>query len=227
MTRYRWLLFDADNTLFDFDRAEAGALRLTFEQVGIAFEPAHLTRYQQVNRLVWQALEAGTISSEVMRVRRFELLFDALGILADADRFSAAYLPNLAAQSTLTPDALDVVRTLSARCRLAIITNGLADVQRPRLEQSAIRGYIDAIVISDEVGAAKPQPAIFDTAFDRMGGPRRDEVLMIGDSLASDIAGGVGYGIETCWYNPAALAPADGIASTYEIRRLPELLDLV
>ncbi len=139
MPRYRWLLFDADNTLFDFDRAEAEALRQTFEQLGIGFGPDHLPAYRRVNREVWRALEQGEISAAELRTRRFELLFEALGIEADAAPFSAAYLPNLALQGHLMPDALAVVRALHASYRLAIITNGLADVQRPRLARSAIR----------------------------------------------------------------------------------------
>ncbi len=230
MTGYRWLLFDADNTLFDYEGAWAGALRDTFEELGLPFQPGYLATYQRINHGVWQAFEAGAISSAAMRTRRFELLFAEIepGVgEVDAGRFSARYLRHLATQSGLVKDALSVVRALHARYRLAIITNGFADVQRPRLAGSAIRDHISEIVISEEVGAAKPDRTIFDIAFDRMGEPRRDEVLMIGDSLTSDIAGGIGYGIDTCWYNPGALAPAEGIVSTYEIRRLPELVDLL
>ncbi len=239
MRGYRWLLFDADNTLFDYDGAWVAALRDTFEELGLPFRPRYLAVYQRINHGVWQAFEAGAISSVAMRTRRFELLFNEIEAEAgevdgarevrevDAQEFSTRYLHHLATQSGLVEDALTVVRALHARYRLAIITNGFADVQRPRLAGSAIRDHISAIVISEEVGAAKPNRAIFDVAFDRMGEPRRDEVLMIGDSLTSDIAGGRGYGIDTCWYNPAALAADGAITSTYEIRRLPELLDLL
>ena len=223
MPRYRWLLFDADNTLFDFDRAEVEALRRTFEQLGIAFGPDHLPVYRRVNREIWRALEQGEISAAELRTRRFELLFEALGIEADAERFSAAFLPNLALQGHLVPDALAVVRELHASYRLAIITNGLGDVQRPRLARSAICDCIAELVISEEVGAAKPDPAIFDAAFVRMGRPGRDEVLLIGDSLASDIAGGIAYGIDTCWYNPGGATRVDGVVPTYEVRGLAEL----
>ena len=115
MPRYRWLLFDADNTLFDFDRAEAEALRQTFEQLGIGFGPDHLPAYRRVNREVWRALEQGEISARELRTRRFELLFEALGIEADAAPFSATYLPNLALQGHLMPDALAVVSALRPR----------------------------------------------------------------------------------------------------------------
>ncbi len=227
MPRYRWLLFDADDTLFDFGRAEAGALTRTFEQFGLGFDPSYLPVYRQVNREVWQALEAGSISATTLRTRRFELLFEAIGVGDPPDGFGEAYLPNLASQTHLTQDALTVVRALHGSYRLAIITNGLSDVQRPRLARSAIRDYIAEIVISDEIGVAKPEPGIFDAAFLRMGQPRRNEVLLIGDSLTSDIAGGVAYGLDTCWFNPGGATPTGGPASTYRIRCLKELLTLL
>ena len=227
MAKYRWLLFDADDTLFDYGQAEAGALRLTFEQLGVRFDPAYLPVYQRINRQIWQDFEQGKISAEALRTRRFELLFEAIGVTIDAERFSAAYLPNLATQSELTEGALEVVRALHGKYRLAIITNGLRDVQRPRLAQSAIRDYIADIVISEEVGAVKPEGAIFDAAFQRMGRPGKDEVLLIGDSLTSDVAGGSAYGIDTCWFNPEGKVRRDGLVITYEIRRLTELLEIL
>jgi 2-haloacid dehalogenase len=226
MSRYRWLLFDADNTLFDFDRAEAEALRRTFDQRGIAFDQAWLPVYRRVNGQTWQMLEAGEITPAVLRTRRFELLFAELGVEADAADFGERYLPNLALQPYLTEDARSVVEALHTTHRIAIITNGLGDVQRPRLERSVIREHIAEIVISDEVGCAKPDRAIFDIAFARMGSPARHEVLMIGDSLRSDIAGGIGYRIDTAWYNPLGLPGNAAIRPTYELRRLRDLLDL-
>ena len=227
MMKYKWLLFDADDTLFDYGKAEAGALRMTFEQLGVRFDPAYLPVYQRINRQIWQDFEQGKISAEALRTRRFELLFEAIGVSIDAERFSAAYLPNLATQSALTEGALEVVRALHGKYRLAIITNGLRDVQRPRLAQSAIRDYIADIVISEEVGAVKPEGAIFDAAFQRMGQPGKGEVLLIGDSLTSDIAGGSAYGIDTCWFNPEGKARRDGLVITFEIRRLTELLEIL
>ena len=227
MKKYKWLLFDADDTLFDYGQAEAGALRLTFEQLGVRFDLAYLPVYQRINRQIWQDFEQGKISAEALRTKRFELLFEAIGVSIDAERFSAAYLPNLATQSELTEGAFEVVQALHARYRLAIITNGLRDVQRPRLTRSAIRDYIAEIFISEEVGAVKPERAIFEAAFHRMGYPNKDEVLLIGDSLTSDIAGGSNYGIDTCWFNPEGKARRDGLGITFEIRRLTELLEIL
>jgi len=221
------LLFDADDTLFDYGKAEAGALRMTFEQLDVRFDPAYLSVYQRINRQIWQDFEQGKISAEALRTRRFELLFEAVGVSMDPEQFIAAYLPNLATQSELTEGALEVVQALDANYRLAIITNGLRDVQRPRLARSAICRHVADIIISEEVGAVKPERAIFDAAFQRMGYPGKDEVLLVGDSLTSDIAGGSAYGIDTCWFNPEGKARRDGPVITYEIRRLTELLEIL
>jgi 2-haloacid dehalogenase len=225
--RYRWILFDADDTLFDFGRAEAGALAGAFERSGIAFDPAWLPVYTRINRGVWQDLELGRITPDALRTRRFELLFEALGLELAAEPFSAAYLAALARQPHLVDGAEAVVRALHGRHGIAVITNGLREVQRPRLERSAIADLVAHLIVSEEVGAAKPEAAIFDAAFRLMGDPGREEVLLVGDSLSSDIAGGNGYGIDTCWFNPAGRPRDGGPASTYEIRRLEELLALV
>ena len=227
MAKYTWLLFDADDTLFDYGQAEAGALRQTFEQSGVHFEPSYLETYQSINRQLWHEFEQGKITSELLRTRRFELLFAAIGVLIDVSIFSPRYLTNLAAGSELTEGALEVVQALGSKYHLAIITNGLRDVQRPRLAGSAIRDYIELIVISEEVGAVKPDTAIFDAAFRLMGNPGKGQVLMIGDSLTSDMAGGHHYGIDTCWFNPHGQPRPDHVTIHYEIKRLAELVEML
>ncbi len=225
--KYKWLLFDADGTLFDFDRAAATTLAETFGELGHHFEPHYHQVYEKINRQIWQDFEAGQISQTRLRSRRFELLFSALGVEADPNRFGDRYLKNLATHTDLLTDAEDVVRQLSSRANLMIITNGLKEVQRPRFAAASISKYFADFVISEEVGSAKPQPEIFSEAFKRMNTPARSEVLIIGDSLTSDIKGGNNYGIDTCWYNPAGQARVKGVDVRFEIRELPELLDIV
>jgi 2-haloacid dehalogenase len=220
---YTWLLFDADGTLFDYDRAEGTALEHAFVELGVAFEPACLDLYREINMRVWRQFENGQITAEQLRLRRFELLFEALSQPLAPAEFSPIYLRHLARGSHLIDGASEVVPALCAKYRLALITNGLRDVQRPRLAGSAIRDCFAEVIISEEIGAAKPDPAIFDAAFARLGRPPRTEVLLVGDSLTSDIAGGRRYGLDTCWFNPTGAArPADA-TSTYEIRHLNEL----
>jgi YjjG family noncanonical pyrimidine nucleotidase len=225
--KYKWLLFDADGTLFDYDKAEGKALQRTLEAFGIEFEPSHAETYRRLNSGIWRQFEQGVISQERLRTRRFELLFEALQVDCDPEAFSSRYLRNLAAGSELIDGAEEVVRALHAQVGLLIITNGLADVQRPRFARSTIGDCFADIVISEEVGAAKPHKKIFDIAFEKMDSPRKKDVLIIGDSLSSDIQGGNNYGIDSCWFN-ARRRPRDGdVEIQHEIKDLRELLDLV
>ncbi len=228
--RYPWLLFDLDDTLLDFRRAEAEALRLAFEASAVPFEDAWLPVYHHVNGEAWQALEQGRIDPAELRWRRFETLFARLGLTGrlDPHAFSPLYLSSLSRQAHAVDGAVNLLDGLRARHRFAVITNGLSDVQRPRIAASAIVGHIDHLVISEEIGVAKPDPAFFDVALDGIGRPDPSGILVIGDSLSSDIAGGVNAGLDTCWFNPQGKTrPAGAPTPTFEIRSLADLPALV
>ena len=225
--RYKWLLFDADGTRFDYDRAEAVALRSTFEALGLGFEARFAEIYRRINGEIWLDFEAGKITQGRLRTQRFALLFDALGVDCDPGDFSKRYLANLALGTDLIEGAEDVVRSLHGRVGLLLITNGLADVQRPRFARSTVGRYFSEVVISEEVGAAKPSRAIFEVAFEKMGFPSTADVLIVGDSLTSDIRGGLDYGIDTCWFNPGAKSNGSGVVAHYEISALRDLLSFL
>ena len=224
---YPWLFFDADSTLFDYNHAEATAFRKAFDLLKFQFEASYLDTYQKINRDLWQALERHEITPAVLRLRRFELLLEALQLVGSADALNVAYVEQLGLCADLMDGAYEVLQTLSMTSRIAIVTNGLEAVQRSRLSHATILPFIHALIISEEVGAAKPHPAFFAAAFQETGIPAREGVLMIGDSLTSDIQGGVNYGIDTCWYNSASdPAPID-LPITYEIRHLRDLLGII
>ncbi len=225
--KYKWLLFDADGTLFDYAGAEALALENTFAQMDAAYKPEYLQVYQRVNSSLWLQLEQGGITPEKLKTERFALLFQEIGACLDVAFFSKLYLQNLAASSRLIEDAAQVVQTLHEKYQIAIITNGLTDVQRPRIARSGIQDYVRAVIISEEIGVAKPDPAYFETARQRLGGPDKEEILIIGDSLTSDILGGHNSGIDTCWFNPAHKRSDLDIKITYEIGHLTELLSIL
>jgi 2-haloacid dehalogenase len=176
---------------------------------------------------MWKALEQGQITPAALGVRRFELLFEALSLPPLPASFSPAYLQHLADSAELNEGAEALLQALHPRYHLAILTNGLKAVQRSRLARSTIRDYIEALIISEEVGAAKPDPAIFDAAMAQMGGPPKAAVLMIGDSLSSDIRGAQRYGLDTCWYNPASLPRPAGVEPLFEIQTLGQLQTLL
>lgn len=221
--RYQWLLFDADGTLFDFDAAESVALRQAFLLGGLRFEESFLKTYRHINRELWSLVEQGQLAPGVLKLLRFERLFEAIGNLPLPPHFGDNYLRCLAQCSGLLDGAERVLRDLSERFRIAILTNGLQAVQRPRFDASAIRNSVDELVISEEVGHAKPSRAFFDAAFARLGHPNPREVLLIGDSWSSDIVGGAGYGIDTCWFNPGRKARPMSPAITCEVATLEEL----
>jgi len=222
--RYQWLLFDADGTLFDFDRAETIALEAAFQLQGVPFDPAYLPIYRRISRGLWEAVERGETTPSLLKVRRFEMLLEAIGLRHTPAAFSASYIESLAARPELIADAAEVVRALSAKYRLAILTNGLEAVQRPRFARSAISQHIAQIVVSDEIGVAKPAKEYFDAAFAQLGHPAKRETLMIGDGWASDILGAANYGVDTCWYNPGKKQRPAEPSITREIATLRELI---
>jgi 2-haloacid dehalogenase len=225
--RYKWLLLDADGTLFDYDRSEAFALTRTFEQFGWKLAPEVAHAYRQINAQVWKDFEQGKVTAQRLRTQRFELLFAAVHLDADPALFSKRYLENLAKRTDLIDGAEKVVGLLYGKVGQVIITNGLGDVQRPRLANSAIGDCFADFVISEEVGVAKPDPRFFDIVFERVGRPAKEEVLVVGDSLSSDIKGGHDYGIDTCWFNPAHGPRTLDVQIEYEISSLCELLAIV
>ena len=224
---YPWLWFDADGTLFDYNQAEITALTKTFELLSLPFKPGHLDAYRKINHGLWQALERQEIAPDILRVRRFELLLENLGLDGSPDEMSRAYVEQLGLCTDLIDGAYEVLQTLHKTSRLAIVTNGLQAVQHSRLAHSEIHHFVNEIIISEEVGAAKPQAAFFDAAFEQTGHPAKSDVLIIGDSLSSDIQGGVDYGIDTCWYNPTSEPGLHELPIIYQIRHLRELLEIL
>ena len=227
MKQYRWLLFDADGTLFDYDRAEAQAFLETLTSSHISFDKRYLEEYRRINGVLWQAFEQGSVSQSNLKVERFRQFCQIAEISADPAELSRLYLANLSKGAYLIDGALETVQALAGSYQLAIITNGLKNVQRSRFKLAPITPYFSTIIISEEVGVAKPDPRIFDIAFMQMDNPPKEEVLIIGDSLTSDISGGVAYGIDTCWFNPQGRDRPDGLAIRYEIDDLKQLMSLL
>ncbi len=224
--KYRWIIFDADGTLFDYDSAESQALNKTLTDFNIKPTAEIIKKYRNINGSLFKALENGTIDLNKLKTERFFLLFKDLGISVDVKNFAEIYLSNLSKGSRLLPDAYETVEKLSTTVEMIILTNGISTVQRPRLGDSPIGKFFRDIIISDEVGCAKPAAEIFDISFKKMGDPSPKTVLMVGDSLTSDIKGGNDYGIDTCWIHPDATSGETSVA-TYQIDKLSELFNIV
>ncbi|MEN8221961.1 MAG: YjjG family noncanonical pyrimidine nucleotidase [Acidobacteriota bacterium] len=226
--KYRYLLFDLDGTIFDYDRAEAHALEETFTQFNLVFKKDHLTLYRDINKQIWADYENGIISQNDLSLERFGRLSSSLKIDFDASFFSSVYLKNLSKGRYLIPGAVELLELLFSReFKLYLITNGLKDVQRERLSGSPVTPFFKDIFISEEMGAAKPDRKIFDESFNRMGSPEKSEVLIIGDSLSSDIAGGFSYGIDTCWINPEKLLNNSNYFPTFVLESVNGLREIL
>jgi len=227
--QWPWVLLDLDGTVLDYDRAEEEAVLRTLVGAGLPADGDMVARYRQVNARHWSALERGATTAARLRTERWaELLAGTVPDRADdvdLVALASAYVANLAAGAYLLPDASEVVAELAVTHRIAYITNGLADVQRPRMAASALAGLGEVLIISDEVGAAKPDAAIFAAALSAMGEPDPSGVTMVGDSLSADIAGGRAVGFTTVWVAPSeqpdptdpALRPDHRIAAIGEL----------
>jgi putative hydrolase of the HAD superfamily len=226
MKKYQYLLFDLDGTLFDYDKGEKKALEATFVEFNIRFQPEFLEIYRNLNAILWEKYEQGSISQEALKVERFLQLAEKTNSHYEAVIFSKRYLTNLSKSAHMIPDAERVISTLSKTHKIFLITNGLSIVQRPRIKASQLSQYIEAIFISGEIGAAKPEKEIFDYAFQQMNQPAKENVIIIGDSLSSDITGGNRYGIDTCWFNPQGKEKPASTNVTFEIQALSQLLTL-
>lgn len=223
MMAYQWLFFDADDTLFDFPRAEEQALVSTFSEAGLPYNAGVLPIYHQINQQLWHEFEQGLVSSIDLRHIRFERLFSNLNLRAEVDKFSRRYLVHLANGSLLLDGAEAMLQQLAGHFQMGLITNGLPEVQRPRLARSTIAGYFSFVAISEEIGAAKPDPRFFLAALSLANNPNPRSVLVIGDSLNSDIRGGMQSGLDTLWYNPRRQPGDPRWPATYEVDRLSRI----
>jgi putative hydrolase of the HAD superfamily len=222
--KYEIIIFDADETLFDFKKSERDAFKNSMLEFDIEYdENHHLKIYQGINSAIWKEFEEGLITQEKLKTERFRRLSDALNTHFDENQFAKAYMKHLANASFLFDDSIELVESLHKNYRLTIVTNGLKDVQDNRIRKSAIAKYFEDIVVSEEVKVSKPDPKIFEHTLDNIKHTDKSKVLIVGDSLTSDIKGGINLGVDTCWYNPDKNENKTSIKPTYEIHSLMEL----
>lgn len=217
-----FLFLDLDDTILDFHKAERIALSKTIREFGIEPEEAVLALYHTINRWHWEQLELGKLTREEVLVNRFGVLFEKLGKEVDARNCAKTYETNLSIGHYFLPGAEEAVDRLHQKYRLFLASNGTASVQKGRMTSANLYRFFEKVFVSQEIGHNKPSRNYFEACFAQIPGFDREKAVMVGDSLSSDIKGGINAGIRTVWVNPAHLDSSD-IKPDYEIEVLSQL----
>ena len=229
MAKYKYLLWDIDGTIINFELAERAAIRSLFKRFKLGdCSDEMLMYYSQINKRYWQLMESGKIKKDKMLVERFIEFFSNNGINADiAAEFNKEYQIALCDTIVFNDDAIDIIKHQKKTCKIIIVTNGTEVVQEKKLERSGLNDIVDNVFISELVGFEKPNIKFFDKVILEVGIKDLKEALIIGDSLTSDIQGGHNIGIDTCWYNPKNEENTTLLNPTYTIRNLHELENII
>ena len=228
MAKYYCILFDADNTLLDFDAAESKALADTLRNYGIEPDAETVQTYRTINGELWRQLEKGQIRRDKLMAERFTRFLKAVNAAGSGAEMNQYYLDQLSTHPDLAaPNVLDVMKELAEVATLAVVTNGFDRVQSRRVAESGLKEFVEEVFVSEKLDSEKPNRKIFDTALRSLGVENRERVLMVGDSLTSDIQGGINAGLDTCWFNPSHNENPGKVCPTYEIETLEELYPLV
>ncbi|RUR07828.1 dUMP phosphatase [Legionella sp. km772] len=219
MNDFSWVLFDADDTLFHFD-AFTGLQHL-FAGFNLAFTEKDYADYELINKPLWVSYQNGSITAEQLQYQRFAGW--AARLNCSPEDLNNSFIAIMAQICTPIEGALSLLKALKAKAKLGIITNGFTQLQQARLDRTGLNNYFDVLVISEQVGVAKPDKAIFEHTLKLMGNPLPSEVLMVGDNPASDILGGINAGLRTCWFNQHQIEAPAGITPHYEVASLREL----
>ena len=224
MKKYSTLLLDADNTIFDFTRAEANAIEITCKKLNIPFSKEVGRLYSKINDSLWKQLEKGEVTRNEIKVERFRQLKEMLSLDASAEEMAQTYIKELSLQCPIIEGAQDALKILSNRYDLYIVTNGNAPVQRSRMEKSGLMSYFKGVFISEELGSPKPEKQFFNKVFEAVKEKDKSRICIIGDSMSSDILGGINAGIDTCWF--LKYKSEETYIPTYKAKNFEEVLKI-
>ena len=218
------ILLDLDDTLLDFGRAESIAISKTLLKLKLEPTEEVLRRYHEINAALWHRLEDGTITRDELMLERFRRLGEQMSLPIDPVLTQSYYDEFLPMGCFFIPGAKELLETLSERYTLYIASNGTVRTQQKRIANAGISGYFADVFLSELIGAYKPSVAFFDACFARMKGATRENTVLVGDSVASDVRGGMNAGLPTVWFNPHGHTLPEGVHADAEIRALPELV---
>ncbi len=226
MKKYRTMLIDLDGTLFDFGATEKIALKELFDHLGIKWDEENRKIYHEKNTQCWRDYESGLITMPQLKIRRIRDFYEALGIESDVEKDAELYIEFLSRHGIPIPGALETLERLKKNFRIILITNGITKIQRGRLSCIEADRYFDDVVISEVIGVQKPQKEYFDYVMTRID-CKKDECLVIGDGLTSDIKGGREYGLDTFYLHLGKPNMAQEGEYTYEADSYEKLLSML
>ncbi len=223
------ILWDFDNTLLDFDVAEKAGILSTFEKLKLGTcTNQMLKRYDKINREYWHKIEENKIDKQTALVKRYEDFFIEYGIDPKiAKEFNDIYAVALGDTIAYIDNSFELVSSLKGKYNQYIVSNGAKNVQTLRMQKSGFDKIVDDCFISDIIGHEKPSIEFFNFVFDKIKITDKSEVIIIGDSLTSDIKGGNNAGIKTCWYNPKKKGIPSGYLVNYNIQNLNEIKSIL
>ena len=229
MTNFDILLWDVDGTLLDFAAAEEAAIRALFSEFGIGIcTDEMLSRYSAINKKYWERLERGEMTKPEILVGRFEEFFKSEGLDSSiAEDFNDRYQLGLGDTIAYCDDSYELVSSLKGKIPQYVVSNGTVIAQTKKLERSGFDKLMDGIFLSDDLGYEKPRIEFFDIVMKAIGEPEKERVLIVGDSLTSDILGGNTAGIKTCFYNPKELKNNTKAVPDYEVKNLREVIGIL
>ena len=225
--KYGIVLFDADRTLYDFDRGEENALRTHMESLGIPLTDGMYALYKKINKGLWVEFERGERDKSTIAPTRFTRFFEAYKIGFDPVRSAKEYFDLLSEQRFLLPGAYDLCEKLYGKTDMYVVTNGMGDVQTRRFSKSELLPFFKGLFISETLGAAKPSPEFYAKALERIGNPPKETILAVGDSPAADIRGANLAGIDACYYSPKGEPLPEGIWAEYTVSHLSEIEKII
>jgi len=223
----RFVFLDLDDTILDFLKAEDASLREVLLREGIEPTEELVSLYSGINDTHWKLLEQGKLTREEVKLQRFQVFFERIGVNADAETVRRFYEARLAKSHYFIPGAEALLRDLYGKYRLYIMSNGSISAQEGRIAEAKIAPYFEQIFLSERVGYNKPKKEFFERCFAAIPDFDREEAIILGDSLTSDIQGGIVAGIKTCWFNFRGHKRNPDIIPDYEIHTLSEFSELL
>lgn len=225
---YKYLFFDLDNTLLDFDLAEDIALTQLLEEQNVEDIESYKSYYLPMNRELWHKLDTKELTREYLIKNRFRLLFEHFGRKVDGEYLADRYQYLLGKQGQHLAGAVELLTTLKNKgYKIFAATNGLITIQEDRLKNSEVAKFFDGVFISERLGVQKPDPHFFELVEEEIGNFPKEETLMIGDNLFADVGLAINYGVDSVWYNLKNIERPVALEPTYEVTNYKDLLEII